>query len=69
MSDTLGLGLDGFVPGAPNGSDQVGALELAAELRDVDVDRSRAARVVIAPHALEESIAGEDGAAVRDQVR
>ena len=44
-------------------------LDLAAQPMDVDVDRARLARVVVAPDLLEQLVAGEDLAGVSDQER
>src|SRR5262245_2083696 len=62
--DDMGLWLDGLVAGAADLANQVGPAELAAQLSDVDVDGSRAAGVVVAPHPLEQQVAREHGAAV-----
>src|SRR5262249_37049906 len=65
---TKALRLHRLVAGAANGADQVGPAEFAAQRGDVGVDGPRAARVVVAPHPLEQQVAGEDGAAVLHQV-
>ena len=44
-------------------------LELATEPVDVHVDRPRLARVVVAPDALEQLVAGEHLALVADEER
>src|SRR5262249_20915710 len=42
--------------------------ELLPQLPDMDVDRARVARERVAPHALEELIAGEDEAAMVEEL-
>ena len=46
-----------------------GPAELPAQLRDVDVDGARAARVAHAPDAVEQLVARDDDAGVLEQVR
>jgi hypothetical protein len=52
--------LEGAIPNAPHSLDQVRAAQLLAQLRDVDVDRTRAACKREPPDALEQPIAGDD---------
>src|SRR4051812_46479584 len=61
------LALDGLVPGAPHGADQLRRPELAAQLRDVDVHGARPARVGEAPHLVEQALARENDAGVLDE--
>src|SRR5688500_1380394 len=42
-------------------------LDPAAQPVDVDIDRARLAAVVVAPHVLEQLVAGEDLAGMTDQ--
>ena len=53
-----------FVPDAPHRHDRRCVAELAAELAHVHVDGARIARERVAPDALEELVAGEDEAAM-----
>src|SRR5438552_3448771 len=70
-----GLGaLDG-VPGrrdlvadAPDGHDRRRVAELAPQLAHVHVDRPRVAGEGVAPHALQELVAGQDEPAVVEQL-
>ena len=59
---------DGLVARAAHGADRVGTAELAAQLRDVDVDGARAARVAHPPDAVEQLVARDDDAGVLEQV-
>src|SRR5262249_19254053 len=59
---------DRLVAGPAHRSDQVGSVELAPQMGDVDVDLSRPSRVVEAPDALQQHGAGEDDPAVLHQV-
>src|SRR5262249_12982537 len=59
--------LDGLVARAADRLDQLRPPELAPELRDMDVDRPRAAGVVEPPDALEQELARDDDTPVLDQ--
>ena len=51
---------DGLVAGAAQRADQLRAPELAAQLRDVDVDGARAARILEPPDAVEQQVARDE---------
>ena len=63
MSGDLVVG-DEAIPDVADGPDQalVVAAELGPQTTDVDVDRAGAAEVVVAPHLLQQLLAGEDPA-------
>src|SRR2546423_9939511 len=66
-ADRVPRGAD-LVANAPHGHDRRGLAELAAQLPHVDVHRARVTGERIAPDALEQLVAGEDEAAVVEQL-
>ena len=57
-----------LVADAPDGDDRAGVAELSPELADVDVDGTGVAGERVSPHPLEELVAGEDEAAVVEEL-
>src|ERR1700688_359549 len=58
-----------LVPGPAHGTNGLRVAELAAQLRDVDVHRPRAARVRHPPDEVEQPLAGEHDAGMLEEAR